>query len=162
MLFRTLALLIALLLVVASPATAQTRTEKIIAGLRGMNFTHIEVGRTWLGRTRIRAFGPEGKREIVLNPKTEEVLRDIWRPNVPAQDGTSSREGLRDWSSKSKTSGSPDPQDDNSPTGSGASVEDGADDDGGDDSRDTDSGDDGHDDDHDDGGDDHDDGGDDD
>ena len=48
----------------------------MIQSLQSQGFSGIEVSRTWLGRTRIVATGSAGRREIVLNPNTGEVLRD--------------------------------------------------------------------------------------
>ena len=56
------------------PALAVDRADQIIADLARLGFTRIETGRTFLGRTRIVATGPDGRREIVVNPRTGEVL----------------------------------------------------------------------------------------
>lgn len=59
---------------------ARDRAEQIVADLTRLGFTRIETGRTFLGRTRIVATGPDGQREIVVHPRTGEVLRDVWEP----------------------------------------------------------------------------------
>lgn len=65
-------------LVMASTAHAQEFADVIVAQLRADGFSEIETEQTWLGRTRIVASGAEGKREIVVNPNTGEILRDLW------------------------------------------------------------------------------------
>lgn len=65
---------------VAAPGVvlAQAVTEdQLIAALEQQGFTVIEAGTTFLGRLRITAEGPEGTREVVLNPRNGKVLRDI-------------------------------------------------------------------------------------
>ena len=62
----------------ALPALAQTFVEQIVTQLREQGFESIEVERTLLGRTRIAALRSDGSREIVLNPNTGEILRDLW------------------------------------------------------------------------------------
>lgn len=65
-------------LVMASTAHAQEFADVIVAQLRADGFSEIATEQTWLGRTRIVASGAEGKREIVVNPNTGEILRDLW------------------------------------------------------------------------------------
>lgn len=69
----------ALALAIALPATAQNTVAGITGQLRGLGFQQIDVGQTLLGRTRIVAISAEGQREIVVNPRTGEILRDLWR-----------------------------------------------------------------------------------
>ncbi len=67
-------------LLAAAPAAlwAQAVTkDQVIADLELQGFTVIEAGTTFLGRIRIMAAGPEGTREVVLNPRNGKVLRDI-------------------------------------------------------------------------------------
>ena len=59
-----------------SAASAQTAEEQVIRQLKRQGYTHITLRRTLLGRTRIIATGPQGRREIVLNPSTGAILRD--------------------------------------------------------------------------------------
>lgn len=75
---RTLtAALISVLL--ATPAKAQTPfVDRIIAGLRADGYVEISVSRTWLGRYRIEAERGGNDREIIVNARTGEVLRDFW------------------------------------------------------------------------------------
>lgn len=64
-------------LVTAMPASGDTLADRLVRMLRQDGFDRVEVGRTWLGRTRIVATGDEGRREIVFNPRTGEILRDL-------------------------------------------------------------------------------------
>lgn len=61
----------------AGPAFAAYEDD-IIAALRQQGYTDISVTTTWLGRIRITAIKNAGQREIVLNPRTGEILRDMW------------------------------------------------------------------------------------
>ena len=64
----------------ASPSVAATAADQIVTQLRDQGFTEIEVEKTWLGRTRIVAKRKDASREIILNPGTGEILRDLWLP----------------------------------------------------------------------------------
>ena len=57
---------------------AKTFTESVLDQLRNQGFDRISVQRTLLGRTQIIARGNGGRREIILNPRTGEILRDLW------------------------------------------------------------------------------------
>ena len=113
-----------------SGAFAQGIKDEIISQLTAQGFTRIVVSRTLLGRLRFVATNDVYRREIVINPNTEEVLRDYLvviatgQPpktiNIPPP---------------------PDPGDDNSDNGGGdANGGDSGDDSGGDDSGGGDSG----------------------
>lgn len=43
-----------------------------------MGYSDILVSRTLLGRVKIEADGDEGRREIIVNPRTGEILRDLF------------------------------------------------------------------------------------
>ena len=62
----------------ALPALAATFVEQIVTQLQAQGFTEIEVETTWLGRALIQAQRADTRREIVLNPNTGEILRDLW------------------------------------------------------------------------------------
>lgn len=64
-------------LALAGPGMANDRVDQIVLALQGEGYSRIEIGRTWLGRTRIVATGEQGTREIVIQPSTGEVLRDV-------------------------------------------------------------------------------------
>lgn len=68
------------LALVGGAALAQSFADDLIAQLTAMGFSDIEAFTTWLGRVRIVAARADGVREIVLNPRTGEVLRDFWTP----------------------------------------------------------------------------------
>ena len=68
----------ALTLMVGTAAAAQTPfVDRILTDLKANGYHSISVTRTWLGRYRIEAEGPNGEREIVVNARTGEVLRDF-------------------------------------------------------------------------------------
>lgn len=66
-----------LALLPAGPALAQDVVAGIVRQLEQRGYRDIAVSRTWLGRVRILAQGPRGLREIILNPATGEILRDL-------------------------------------------------------------------------------------
>ncbi|MEN9410565.1 MAG: hypothetical protein RL216_2539 [Pseudomonadota bacterium] len=74
-------------LVAATSAHAEGYDDSMVAELRSQGFTEIVTERTWLGRTKIVATGPQGTREIVINPNNGEILRAIW---LIRQDGSDS------------------------------------------------------------------------
>lgn len=59
--------------------------EDWVEWLEDAGYRDIAVTRTLLGRVQIRARLGAETREIVLNPRTEEVLRDVW---IDAQGAT--------------------------------------------------------------------------
>ncbi|MFN3292639.1 MAG: hypothetical protein ACK4S2_11210 [Gemmobacter sp.] len=73
----------------AGPLSAQSLADRVTRDLQRQGLTSIETSRTLLGRTRIVGTGPEGRREVILNPRTGEILRDLWQPS-----GTGSGGGL--------------------------------------------------------------------
>lgn len=60
------------------PAFAKDFTQRVVEQLQDQGFASIVVERTLLGRTRILADSRDGRREIILNPRTGEILRDLW------------------------------------------------------------------------------------
>ena len=62
----------------ARTAMAGTVQESIVAQLRDQGFRSIRVSKTLLGRVRIQATSDKYSREIILNPRTGEILRDYW------------------------------------------------------------------------------------
>lgn len=80
-------------LAVAGPALAEDDTvADILRELEEDGYTAITVSTTWLGRVRIMARGPRGQREIIVNPATGEVLRDL-RQRGSGSGGDSGRGG---------------------------------------------------------------------
>lgn len=65
-----------------APMTALAQAQDIVAAissqLRAQGYDEIVVGRTLLGRSRILATSSEYRREIIVNPRTGEILRDYW------------------------------------------------------------------------------------
>jgi len=70
----------ALGLAAVTPAVAQDFVGSIIAQLRQQGFQTVLQERTLLGRVRITASKQDGRREIIVNPRTGEILRDLWTP----------------------------------------------------------------------------------
>ncbi len=63
----------------AAPLWAADFSGAWVRQLQIDGYEDISVYRTWLGRIRIFAEKDEIEREIVLNPRTGEVLRDFSR-----------------------------------------------------------------------------------
>lgn len=72
----------------AGPALARTVTERVARDLSRQGFTRVDITRTLLGRDRVVATGPEGRREVIVNPRTGEILRDLWTPSGNSQGGS--------------------------------------------------------------------------
>jgi hypothetical protein len=104
--------------------------DDVVQQLTGQGYAEIRVDTTFLGRVRIVAMGDGGQREIILNPRTGEILRDLWvangdsAPKVRIVDPSGSGSG----SHSGTGSGSDDDDDDDT----GGSGDDDDDDDGGD------------------------------
>ena len=79
-LLTTLAIVLTLA-TLAGPGTAAAYADNVEAQLTRQGFVNIASETTWLGRVRITADRGGGHREIVLNPRTGEILRDIWTPD---------------------------------------------------------------------------------
>ena len=67
-----------------SPALAQDYVDRVVRQLRAQGFRSVVQERTLLGRVRILATSRDGRREIILNPRTGEILRDLWLPTAGA------------------------------------------------------------------------------
>lgn len=65
----------------AAPAFALSYAEDVVIQLTKLGFLDIHVETTLLGRVKIVAARADGIREIVLNPRTGEILRDVWTPS---------------------------------------------------------------------------------
>jgi uncharacterized membrane protein YgcG len=66
----------------STAVAAQGFISSIITQLRDQGFEEIRQERTLLGRIRIVATRSDGEREIIINPNTGEILRDLWRPTT--------------------------------------------------------------------------------
>lgn len=73
----------------ALPASAQTYAETLVELLKQDGYTRVATSRTMLGRTRVVAYGDTFIREIILDPNTGEILRDLSRPSVVVVDNGS-------------------------------------------------------------------------
>ena len=87
---KLLGLGLAALVSAATPAFADSYSDNVVSQLKRRGFKRINVGRTLLGRTRIVATGNGGRREIILNPRTGEILRDLWTANGSGSESGSS------------------------------------------------------------------------
>lgn len=139
----------------AVPVLAESYADQVVRQLRAQGYRNIETSRTLLGRARILATRKGMRREIVLDPRSGEVLRDLLvrmgngksgtleiRDDHSAPPGPSNDDGQADTDDDGKDD---DGKDDDS--GSGSGDDDGGDDDGKDDDSGNGSGDDGGDDD---------------
>ncbi len=63
----------------ATPSLAQDIVASIVSQLRRQGYGSISKQRTFLGRVRIIAERSSGRREIIVNPRTGEILRDFWQ-----------------------------------------------------------------------------------
>lgn len=88
-------LALAILLASAGASQAGDQAERLAAELRTHGFTDVQVTRTLLGRTRIVADSKRGQREIVLDPRTGQILRDLFvaTGNDEAQGGDGPAQG---------------------------------------------------------------------
>lgn len=96
---RTIALSLTLMLTPIAALANPDIAAPVIERIESQGYTVEEVRRSWLGRLIITARNKDSQREIVLNRKTGEVLRDTAFP-TPRQDtiGTPSapRDALND------------------------------------------------------------------
>ncbi len=72
-------------LLAAAPAGAAPPDEAWTARLRSEGYPTVTVRRSLLGRVWIVATGPQGTREVVVDPVTGEVLRDFLLPAQVAE-----------------------------------------------------------------------------
>lgn len=95
-------------------ALAAGFADQIVAQLRKQGFGNIVVERTWLGRTRILAERSDARREIILNPSTGEILRDLWlsKSGAPVQGARISDDDDDDGEDNSGPGGGGDSDDD--------------------------------------------------
>lgn len=108
-----------LALLAAGPAFARAElVDDIVRQLEKRGYTSITVSDTWLGRVRILAEGPKGSREIILNPATGEILRDLKRSK--GKGGSD----LLDDEDEDEDSDTDDSDDDSDNSGSGKSGDD--------------------------------------
>ena len=131
---------------VSTTAARADYVEDIVKWLEKHGYSGIEVTRTLLGRVRIVAGKDGGRRELICNPRTGEILRDIWisadgntGPPISSSSGGTGRGGTGssgdegDDDDDGEDSGKDDKSGDDD--GSEDEEDDGGSDDGGDDDR---------------------------
>lgn len=57
--------------------SAEDLRAQIAEQLRSQGYANVEITKTWLGRLRFEAFKDDTQREIIVNPRTGEILRDF-------------------------------------------------------------------------------------
>lgn len=102
----------------AGPALAQGIVDDIVGQLRRQGFRSVVTERTLLGRVRIVASRSDGSREIIVNPRTGEILRDLWSPK---SGGKGKVEIIEENSGKGSGGSDHDDDDDDDNSGSGSS-----------------------------------------
>ena len=101
----------------AGGAQAQTVVDSIVRQLERQGYREVAVSRTLLGRAIIVGRRGSRSREIVVNPRTGEILRDLWEDDVILDDGVFDDVGRSDGGSNSGPGGG---GDDHSNSGSGS------------------------------------------
>lgn len=86
-----LGLALGLNLALSAPAAAQSLQDWLVAQLKAQGYQNIAVSRTFLGRLRVVGHLGDMHREVVVNPRTGEVLRDVSLPDVQVHAGEPSR-----------------------------------------------------------------------
>ena len=64
--------------IAASAAFASPFEDVVVAQLKSQGYKAVTVERTLLGRIKIVGQINDGRREIIINPRTGEILRDLW------------------------------------------------------------------------------------
>ena len=126
---RRLAAAVLALLALGGPTHAASFAEDVIRQLQAQGFSEFDILTTLLGRTRIIATGANGRREIVLNPLTGEILRDLWLDrDGDDEDDDDNRSGTSGGQGGSSGDDGDDDGDDGDRSGSGRSGDSGSDD----------------------------------
>jgi|LauGreDrversion4_2_1035121.scaffolds.fasta_scaffold981847_2 hypothetical protein len=76
--FRLALLSASVFVALASAPARADYVESVSAQLQRQGYVQISVSSTLLGRARIVAESKAGYREIIMNPRTGEILRDVW------------------------------------------------------------------------------------
>lgn len=71
-------LVIAVFAAFASQANANPIVDRVTQQLADQGYSRFEVSRTFLGRIRIEAYANGSEREVIVNPRTGQILRDHW------------------------------------------------------------------------------------
>jgi len=122
------------LAMLASPAVARDPAQVVADKLAALGYRDLRVRRTLLGRIRINGRRGRETREVVLDPRTGEILRDLTRLDHEGTSdrSTSSSSGTSRSSSSSASNDSSDGGDDGGSSDS-SSHDSGSDDGGSDD-----------------------------
>ena len=121
---RALSTILALAIAWGGPLRAEEPVDRILRDLKRLGYVTVSVESTLLRRTRIFAQSDEAQREIIVNPNTGEILRDLWVPlGKASSSGTSG--GLLGVGSGSGSGGDGDGDGDSSGSGSGGDDGDG-------------------------------------
>lgn len=103
-------------IILAAPAcAAEDYVARIVGQLTAQGYDQITVSRTLLGRMRITAAGRRGSREIIVNPATGEILRDLQTggsDTILGEDGRGRGEGGKTGSGSGKGDDDDDDDDD--------------------------------------------------
>ena len=105
---------LSLAMILSGAAMAQDFATDVVHQLAGQGYADISVETTFLGRVRILAYAKDGYREIILNPRTGEILRDLWvaasgaSPRVSIVNNPGSDSGSGSGSNSGSGSGSDD------------------------------------------------------
>ena len=75
---RYISMVMTFWLLTAPMAFAQSYADQIVQQMSAQGFSDITVEITLLGRIRIKGHNGQGLREIIMNPHTGEILRDMW------------------------------------------------------------------------------------
>ena len=106
---RILVTILALAVTCGGPVWAEEPVDRILRDLKKLGYDNISVESTWLRRTRIFAISDDAQREIILNPNTGEILRDLWIPLGKASSSGKSGDLLDDRSGSGPPSTMPMP-----------------------------------------------------
>lgn len=74
---HSLIVVAALMTLLSTTAARADFVDGIVDWLHRQGYEEVDVTRTLLGRTRIVATTSEGTREVIVNPRTGEILRDV-------------------------------------------------------------------------------------
>ena len=98
--------------IAASTAAAAPFEDAVVAQLESQGYSSITVERTLLGRVKIIGQIDGGRREIILNPRTGEILRDLWSAKSGKSDGPKIQRSPDNSGSGGGTNGGDDGDDD--------------------------------------------------
>lgn len=125
-------------ILLGTPLLADRMRDEIVQQLQHQGYRQITISQTLLGRTRIVATGADRRREIIINPRTGEILRDFWEGDGGGQPRSLIDPGGRSAIAKDGATASAGGSDD---SGDDGGDDDGGGDDGGSDGGDSDGGD---------------------